>query len=351
MLPRPMLTMTLATLLIAGAGGASLQGIALAQQGPLLTSVFMEDLPEDPGDAAWEQAPALDVPLTPQAVALPRLLQLSVPVVSVRSLHDGRRISFRLEWSDPTRDVRATRPDEFRDAAAIMLPVGEFLPNICMGSPGQLTNLWHWKADWQEDIDQGFQDVVDAYPHFYKDSYPFVSGQPPYRAPADFGSAEARQYLIGLAAGNPLARPDRTSPVEELLATGFGTATHKPGQAVQGKGVWADGRWQVLFTRALAPDGPDSASLTGREVSAAFAVWNGSNQEVGARKQLSSLVTVAIAPRPLSAAPAPTPMPPAGKPAFSEREFMVTAAIVAILGGAALVGWWGRARELRRGPR
>ena len=280
-------------------------GTALAVQAPLLTSAWVAELPAGPDSPAWGKVSATFTPLTPQTVALPRLAQASISHVMVRSLNDGQRIAMLLEWRDATRDTRATRPNEFRDGAAILVPVGTTVPFVCMGAPGQLTNLWHWKADWQEDLDHGFQEVPDAYPNFYTDTYPFVTGQAPYRWPADFGAADARLYSPGLAAGNPLAQP-RVSPVEELLAIGFGTATHKPRQEVAGQGVWIDTPgnrgWRVMFVRPLAASDGESADLAGRsEVPVAFAVWNGANQEVGARKQLSSLVTMRIRGSPAAA--------------------------------------------------
>ncbi|MCX6023488.1 MAG: ethylbenzene dehydrogenase-related protein, partial [Chloroflexi bacterium] len=242
-------------------------------------------------------------PMIPQMGFMPALRQASVSKVTVRALHDGKRLAVLLEWQDATRDAVTYMPDRFRDAAAIMTPVGAApAPNICMGAAGQTTNLWHWKADWQEDIDKGFQDVVDAYPNFYKDTYPFVTaanGKPPFRVPQDFASPEAQSYMPGLAAGNPLSQPVKQSPVEELVSAGFGTATHKTTQGVAGKGVWTNGTWRVVFARTLATDDPEAANLaTQKEVPLAFAVWNGSNQEVGARKQLSSFLTLALDPVP-----------------------------------------------------
>lgn len=281
--------------ILAVALGLTLHGSALAQQGPGITSVRVAQVPSDPADAAWQQAPAAEVPLIPQSVELPRLLQVSVSSVSVRSLNDGRSIAFLLEWADKTQDMMASRPDQFRDAAALMFPLGNTLPNICMGGAGLLAHLWHWKADWQLDIDQGYQDVTAAYPNFFRDFYPFARGQPPFRWPDDFTAEEARLYSPGWATGNPLSQAIKATPVEELLTNGFGTTTHKDQQAVNGKGAWADGRWRVGFTRAMAPADEDSINLSGRsEVPLALAVWNGSNQEVGARKQLSSFVTLRI---------------------------------------------------------
>lgn len=298
---RSVTSLLLIALLVAGSLTLALQGTALAQQDILLYSTRVDALPDDLNSPLWNQAPATEVELTPQILTTPRLAQITVSSVSVRSLNDGQRVAFRLEWADATRDVHATQPDQFRDAAAIMFPVGDYLPNICMGTPDRITNIWHWKADWQEDIDRGFYDVVDAYPNFFKDTYPFVTGQAPFRWPNDFSSDDAKRYSPGVVAGNPMSQPNRVSPVEDMVAAGFGTATHLTAQDVNGRGVWADGRWRAVFVRALEGSGNQSVGLRSvTSIPVAFAVWNGSNQEVGARKQVSAHVTARLTP--LSAA-------------------------------------------------
>lgn len=280
---------------VLAAVGLTTGGRVLAQQEPFYAAAYVSELPTDPRSPVWGRAAASEVPLIPQAGILPALTQASVPKVTVRALYDGERLVILMSWQDRTRDALSGRPDLFRDGAAIMFPVTEGLPNVCMGAAGQVTNLWHWKADWQEDIDKGFQDVVDHYPNFYKDVYPFVTGSPPYRMPQDFSAPEAQAYLAGLSAGNPLSQPLKSSPVEELVSQGFGTATHKAAQNVSGQGVWTDGTWRVMFSRSLKAADQEAADLQGRkQVAVAFAVWDGSNQEVGARKQLSSFLTLAV---------------------------------------------------------
>lgn len=333
------------------------QGRALAQQGPFLTAEWVQTAPaDDPNSPLWANAAVMEAPMIPQAAAMPQLRQVSVSKVAVRALHDADTLAILLEWQDASRDVLTGHPDQFRDAAAVMMPVQDVVPNICMGAAGQITNLWHWKADWQEDIDKGRQDVIDAYPNFFKDSYPFVAAEakPPFRWPQDFMHPDAKNYSPGWAAGNPLSEPVRSSPVEELVSQGFGTATHKDGQQVTGRGVWENGTWKVVFARALKSPDAESPELTNRkEIPVAFAVWNGANKEVGARKQLSSFLTLAVtetppnAPRPQTAAPvAPTAAParPAPAPAAAVPVIPPWLQIGAYLGMFfglfGSVGWW-----------
>ncbi len=326
------------------------QGVVLAQAQPALTSVYRAGpLPlTEPLAPLWQEIRGISVPLTPQAGVLPALLQGSVPAVTVKSVNDGQWIAFHLTWDDATQDVSATKPDSFRDAAAIQLPVSEVLPSICMGAAGQLVNLWHWKADWQRDVDEGFRDVVDAYPNFWADFYPFVAGKPPYRMPADFQSPEARAYSVGWAAGNPLSNPTKVSPVEDLNALGFGTATSQEGQDILGRGVWNQGKWTVVFARPLVNgDAQDAQISPNKSTSLAFAVWNGSNREVGARKQVSTWTTLRVeAPRgggAPGAGPAGAP-PAASQPGGLESAYVVVAILLAVVLTALLTlfvarGW------------
>jgi cytochrome b558/566 subunit A len=271
--------------------------------------------PTGPDDPVWGSAPVVDVPLTAQASLPPALAQASVVGAKLRAVHDGQTISFMVEWADPTRDVLTIGPNQFRDAAALQFGVGETLAAICMGTPVGLANLWHWKADWQEDIDKGFQDLTAQYPNFWKDYYPYVTaGAPPFNIVTDFTSDAAKAYLIGQAAGNPMSMMARATPVEELLAAGFGTATTKTTQNVAGKGVWQNGVWRVVFTRPLTVQ--DSAAPifgVGKTLSIAVAVWNGDNREVGSRKQVSSFVTLAVDSTGVRLAP--TPAAAVAKPA------------------------------------
>lgn len=278
--------------------GLAANGVALAQAQPQLISVYRAGpLPlADPLSPEWDAAPVLSVPLIPQAGIAPSLPAVTVPSVNVQSLNDGQNIVFRLTWNDATPNRHATLTNEFRDAAALQFSVSKDLPAVCMGAAGQLVNLWHWKADWQSDLDEGFRDVVDAYPNFWLDYYPLVVGQPPYRLPTDFNSPAAQAYLVGWTVGNLFSEPARVTPVEDLSALGYGTVESQAKQDVLGRGVWENGQWRVVFSRALASADTDDAQFApGQTASLAFAVWDGADQQVGARKQLSTWTTMLIA--------------------------------------------------------
>ena len=68
-------------------------------------------------------------------------------------MHNGTDIAFLLEWQDNTKNDRLT-PGTFRDGVALGLPLGDAPAFFCMGQLDHYINIWHWKADWQSDIDR-----------------------------------------------------------------------------------------------------------------------------------------------------------------------------------------------------
>lgn len=247
----------------------------------------------DPDWKGWRTAPVLEVPLGPQAVAQPWNLSPAVRRLTVRAVHNGTWIAFRLAWKDATRNS-VMRLDTFRDAAAVMVPVGK-VAAITMGAPKERVLILHWKADWQEDVDTTFQDVAQLYPNAWQDWYPFAPGEPPYDITA-WTNPEARRYLTGWVLGNPRSQPVKRTAVEEQIAEGFGTLTTSERQSAVAKGVHAGGEWRVVIARPFATGdaSSDPAWQPGGAVVLAFAVWDGQAGEIGARKGISAWVPARI---------------------------------------------------------
>jgi len=184
--------------------------------------------------------------------------------LSVRALCNKKEIGLRIEWSDPTKDETETGALKFRDAVAVGFPVNFGpsipLPYIGMGNRGRPVNIWHWKASWQADVDRGYQGVSETH-----------DGMVSNVAPIPHRTAEE--------AGSPMAQLQRKSPVENLMAEGFGTLTSVPSPELTGKGIWKDGRWSVVIKRPR--------SFKGGFVPITFAVWDGSSGERNGMKGLT----------------------------------------------------------------
>jgi hypothetical protein len=231
----------------------------------------------------------VEIPLLPQNVTMPSVDTLSVASVKLQGLTDGRWIVWKLSWPDAAPDMNVDA-GRFSDAAALQFPL-DADASYMMGGPQMRVQILHWKALWQKDIDEGFQDVQDLHPNYWADLYWFAQGERPFPVPDAFADETSRQWFPALEAGNPVSAWRRTRPVEELVAEGYGTLTHQARSATLGRGVWRDGRWSVVFARPLATDDPLDFQFRARDRGqVGVAVWNGLDGNVGGRKQYSNWI-------------------------------------------------------------
>jgi hypothetical protein len=267
--------------------------LASSQGVTLVSTQVTGDLPvADPESKLWGKASAIFVPLSAQNVTRPMLLETRVKTVVVRALHNRSQIALLVEWADDTQDDSMVRVQDFRDAVAVQFPLMEGQPFFCMGQQGGDVNIWHWKADWQADI-AARQDIETLYPNLHVDQYPFADPNAGLAAgPATYLDAN---YLPALAAGNLFAAARHLSPVEDVIAGGFGSLTAQPAEAqnVQGYGVWVDSRWRVIFSRDLTSrEAEDVQFATDKVYSVAFAAWDGANGERNGQKSASQWVSL-----------------------------------------------------------
>ena len=262
------------------------------QDVPDVVSAKIEDtVPTEEGSGAWKKAKAVRVALAGQQVILPLKPEPSVPSVEVRSLHDGGRVAFRLEWTDEREDDLSIKIDQFRDACGVLLGAYPASPTVwLMGAPDSPATILQWRADWQRDVDLGFQDLEVAFPNVAFDFYPpLVNAAHPLKLP-DAYPKEARMWLPGWRVGNPLSQPVKQSPVHKLRAIGPGTLEAQATQDARGKGVWEDGKWKVVLIKPMKASDKDEMALSpGSTYSLAFTVWSGSDRDVGSRKSLTQL--------------------------------------------------------------
>jgi hypothetical protein len=262
---RPLLLLFLFILVMAGV----LVGVGVplvSSEGMMIRARLVEgELPVGPDDVAWAKVAPMTLPLSGQVITRPVWPEPSARALTVRALHNGTEIAFLLEWQDNTKNDRLT-PGTFRDGVAIGLPLGDAPSFFCMGQLDHYINIWHWKADWQSDIDRR----------------------------AAKTSEKARDGVRTFE-----VIPRRVSSVEDLIGGGFSTLTTKEKQGrVQGKASWKDGVWRVVMRRLLVSEEQENEAklIPGRVQTVSFAVWNGENKERNGQKSVAPWFQLVIDP-------------------------------------------------------
>jgi DMSO reductase family type II enzyme heme b subunit len=223
----------------------SLAGPTVSKQptsGKIVAKRISEDVPGDPENALWKRTTAFKIPL----MHLWQKPDSPQRVIHVRALYNEKDIAFLVKWKDPTKNSMLDL-DAFRDGAALQFPVNETAkPAFWMGDEESresegMVNIWFWKADAQESIDNATQTVLDG-------------------------------------------------PVENLVAGGFGTLTFKDSgsQQVFGRGKWKDGKWSVVLKRNLVFTPGNAKFSSGKLTPISFAIWDGGEAEVDGRKAVST---------------------------------------------------------------
>lgn len=216
----------------------------------------------------------------------------SVKSAEVKAIHDGIMIYFQISWKDPTKNARAIAVQEFRDAVALMFPLGvvditpaeHFSPR--MGDREKPVNIWHWKADWEVDLlaKDELEDMQKRYPNMYDDFY-----SNPY-SPHNYQElmTSVEHLSGGIAANNLLSQPERGRTVEDLNAEGFGTLTTQDHQDVNGCSKYKDGIWTVIMYRSLiTKDHDDIQFVPGGKTYFNMAVWDGGKKDRNGQKNVS----------------------------------------------------------------
>jgi len=210
---------------------------------------FLEGpLPTSPDDPAWDKALPLTLPMIPNVIKEPRLFTTLNQTVTARVLFNATDMAVRLDVDDRTYSVpgdpleeryRLEGVEPTRDAIAVQfpahIPTTSEKPWFRHGDSKKPVNMWFWRA--------------------------------------------------------PSVAPERSAEVMVLDATGPNSPPvprHAPSD-LEGRGVWKDGQWRVVMTRALnTEDAADLQFETGRYIPIAFADWDGLAGEAGGRHAFTS---------------------------------------------------------------
>ena len=244
-------------------------------------------VPADPAAPEWRKAPLHTAALLLQDMVEPRLMAASTRTVDVQAITDGTRIAFRIAWTDSSaNDLPGA--SRFSDGCAVQLPaaIAAAMPAPQMGEVGRAVEIAYWRAAWQATVDGRPDSIGALYPGAAVDHYPFQA--PTLAAGSPEQAAMAARYAPARELGNAMAGP-RARPVEDLIAHGPGSLSPAAETRSDGRGARTRTGWAVVISRPL-PAGLGAAGRT----QAAFAVWEGGREEVGARKMRTGWVPLAI---------------------------------------------------------
>jgi hypothetical protein len=197
--------------------------------------------------------------------------------VVVRGVHDGQRIAFRISWRDESAEDEILGQETFSDAAAIELSTQKDPPLFAMGEAGVPVDIAYWKAAWERDL-AAVRDIDARFPNMAQDPFARALGN------------STELGLTARRAGNPQSLEQRATPVEDLVAQGFGTVGPPVPRtsAWKARGRWHEGFWDVVFVRSLetSPDQVD-ALAPGTHAFQAFAIWDGQARDRNGQKSVS----------------------------------------------------------------
>jgi DMSO reductase family type II enzyme heme b subunit len=246
----------------------------------------------DPLASAWDEAVEVSVQMLPQDVMEPRVPETTPTRVSLKGLHDGKRVAFRLVWAD-SEPQALIDVDRSSDAVAIQLPAtgaGGPLPDAMMGEGGKPVLIAQWRLALQERLEGKPYGIKALYPNAVNDHYPFEGA----RDPSTRRVMETR-YAPARAAGNPVAAAEVTSAVQDLVAEGFGSLAFSGKPVSTGKGVHRDGKWHVTISRPLDLEpGAKTVLRPGASTYIALAIWDGGKRQTGSKKMRSIWVPLSV---------------------------------------------------------
>ncbi|MFZ3072661.1 MAG: c-type cytochrome [Thermodesulfobacteriota bacterium] len=185
-------------------------------------------LPEAFNNTLWEKSPYANFYVFPQFFSGERLFTPTLDSISVRALYNEKEIAFLLEWHDPVKSVPGDKrskelsgEEPFEDSIALEFPV-EARSWFGMGDEAKGVIIWQWKS----------------------------------------GGVNALQKTRVIGYKGP-SKAIEKEPI------------------VKAFGEYEDGAWRVIMKSPLKADSIEFKA--GEFMPIAFAAWDGSNAERGAR--------------------------------------------------------------------
>ncbi len=222
------------------------------------------ELPSNPNDKMWSSVDSHYFPLGGQVAEKDKAYFPMIDSVKIKAVHNGSEVSILASWDDPTFDPVLQK----------LIPLKESpVPPI----PEKLKGL-------KEPV---VKEPVPPEPQEFADSFAI-------QFPVANNGNGQKPYFLNGDSNNPVNLWKWNSfPLGVVESNANGLATLKPqakdSQEVNSKAVFQYGQYQVVFKRKLKTNSPQDAQFEpGTTHAFAFNAWDGSSNETGTNKSVSS---------------------------------------------------------------
>ena len=264
----------------------------------LKSKLTVEDLPDSPGDEAWNTVSSVELPMAGQIVASPRHWNPSANSIKIKSMYNNEDIAFLIEWDDMTNE----QSEVYSDAVALQFPTkipeGLKKPYFAMGESGKSVVLWHWRAYEEslhavkEGADEDSETATDGGSVVAEEQEETGHAGAEEAAAVEEEEEEEEESTEEKTTEAPEEKFKGFMTIREMNAKGFKNLSVQPSnsQDSKGKGYWENGKWKVMITRPLVTGDKkiDVQFETGKLIPYALALWDGSNKEIGGQKSITS---------------------------------------------------------------
>lgn len=248
-------------------------------------------LPGGPDDEAWNAVEAVELPMAGQIVASPRHWNPSANSIMIKSFYNSENIAFLLEWDDTTDE----QSEVYSDAVALQFPTkipdGLQKPYFAMGESGKSVELLHWRA-YDESQLAGKSSGDDESESATDGGSNTEEEEDEESVAGDEEESHTEEAAGEVVEDKPVDDFRNFIAIKEINAKGFRKLTVQPeaSQNSKGKGIWKNGKWQVMITRPLKTGDKkiDIQFEKGKLIPYALAVWDGSNKEIKGQKSITS---------------------------------------------------------------
>lgn len=217
----------------------------------------------DPNDPSWDKVKAVDVRMTGQMQAPPRLTFPAVDNVKVRVAMDADSIAFHMTWNDRSQSATPATSSVWAPALAQRYGYVSIRQMVERRETPRLDGI---QLQFSPSMDSDIESVPEVY-----------------------GDAEHPVHLWTWRA---------TGDVLEEVAKGPATApvtTPVSAQAVQAKATWNDGQWKLVMKRALkAADAQRLQFPLKGMIPFALHAWDGGSGEEGLLGAMSTWYQVQL---------------------------------------------------------